>query len=241
MTTPWLFLDFDNTLMGTEQYALPSLIERFNRLYQHELDHLLTLQEFKAHFHGQSRETLCQNLSQHFNITVDCQLLYQDREWEMMRAYQKLPHGILMAPHLIETLSTLSSQSFQFALVSNNPIQRAFTAMRYANNGQGATLAQFFETHFFEAGDIQKPKPDVYLRAISQVNANLQNSFAVEDSVTGAKASLAAGLKTIGTTTFSQNPDEHKAKLLEVGCVAVFNNWLEFPALIHSLRAEHAP
>ena len=60
MTTPWLFLDFDNTLMGTEQYALPSLIERFNRLYQHELDHLLTLQEFKAHFHGQSRETLCQ-------------------------------------------------------------------------------------------------------------------------------------------------------------------------------------
>jgi hypothetical protein len=71
MTETWLLLDFDNCQMATEHLALPSLIKRFNELYGSQIDSDLTYKEFKRHFLGQARESLCINLSKHFGIEVD--------------------------------------------------------------------------------------------------------------------------------------------------------------------------
>lgn len=232
MKKKWLFLDFDNTLMATEQFAVPSLIAQFNALYENQIEHPLTYDEFKRHFHGQARESLCENLSRHFQIDVKFSQLYDQREWRIMQHLQSLPEGVPMAEHLIETLNHLESQAMSFALVSNNPIQRALAAMRYANNQKGNELARFFGTHFFEAGEVQKPKPDVYLRALQQVSASPGSSYAVEDSLTGATAAIKAGLTTFGFTGFADDPNEMKNKLLEVGCEATFHSWREFPGLL---------
>ncbi|MGD9591191.1 MAG: HAD family hydrolase [Candidatus Berkiella sp.] len=236
MLNTFLFIDFDNTLMATEQYAVPSLIARFNALYQHFLPKPLTYEEFKKHFHGQARETLCKNLSSHFNIDVDYKALYEKREWRIMQHYQQLPQGVEMAPYALETLQHFSEQGATLALVSNNPIQRALTAMRFAQNKQGDKLASLFKTNFFEAGDVQKPNPDVYLQAMQQVGATPENSFAFEDSITGATAAIKAGLKTFGYTGFADNPESLKEKLLATGCVAVFHSWEAVPELIAQFK-----
>lgn len=228
----WLLLDFDNTLMATEQFAIPSLIARFNLLYAHQLNHTLTEEEFTRHFHGQARKTLCENLSRYFNFPIEYRQLYEQREWHMMQHLQSLPHGVPMADGLIETLQTLVTQSFRFALVSNNPVQRAFAAMRYAHNGQGHTLAQLFETHFFEAGDSQKPLPDVYLHALTQLQAPLELCYAVEDSITGATAAINAGLPTFGFTGFARDPLLQHKQLLDAGCIQTFHHWSELCTLI---------
>lgn len=225
----WLFLDFDNTLMATEQYAVPSLIARFNTLYSAQIKEPLTLEIFKAHFHGQARENLCLNLSNYFEIEVDYPTLYDAREWRMMQHLQQLPDGVAMAPNLMEVLTSFSSQNIGLALVSNNPIQRALTAMRFAQNKQGDALAALFGTRFFEAGEVQKPKPDVYLRAMAQVDANVKHSYAVEDSVTGTASAVAAGLTTFGFVGFADNQNETRDKLFKAGCIAVFNDWQIFP------------
>jgi HAD superfamily hydrolase (TIGR01509 family) len=228
----WLFLDFDNTLMATEQYALPSLIARFNTLYAKQAGKELTLTDFKHYFHGQARETLCDNLSQHFQITVDYQALYDAREWRIMQHLQQLTEGVPMAPHLIETLQDLIKQGAILSLVSNNPVQRALCAMRFASNQQGEVLAGLFGTRYFEAGEVQKPKPDVYLRAMSQLAAEPTRSFAVEDSLTGASAALAAGLTTFAFTGFADNPNELAKSLLQMGCADVVTDWRELPTLL---------
>lgn len=228
----WLFLDFDNTLMATEQYAVPSLIARFNALYAKAAGRELTLNEFKQYFHGQARETLCRHLSQHFKIEVDYQLLYDARESRIMQHLKELPEGVEMSAHLIETLCALQKKGAILSLVSNNPIQRALCAMRFAHNKQGDTLANFFGTRFFEAGEIQKPLPDVYLRAMKQVDAEPAKSFAVEDSVTGAKAAVAAGLTTFAFTGFADNKDELARQLIAVGCQAAFSDWQDLPQLL---------
>ena len=232
MQTCWLFIDFDNTLMATEQYAVPSLIARFNALYAKAAGRELTLKEFKEYFHGQAREMLCHNLSQHFQIEVDYQQLYDAREARIMQHLKALPEGIEMAPHLIETLTTLRKQGAILSLVSNNPIQRALCAMRFASNQQGDALAGFFGTRYFEAGDMQKPLPDVYLRAMKQVDAEPERSFAVEDSVTGAKAAVAAGLTTFAFTGFAENKEELAKKLIAVGCQGAFSDWQSLPQLL---------
>ncbi len=104
--------------------------------------------------------------------------------------------GVEMADQLVETLEALQKVGFRFAFVSNNPIERGLAAMRYATNGKGDRLARFFGTAFFEAGDIQKPKPDVYLRAMEQLDVSPQMCIAVEDSATGASAAVSAGTDT---------------------------------------------
>jgi len=226
----FLFTDFDNTLMATEQFAVPSLIARFNALYESRIGAALTFEDFKKHFHGQAREVLCANLSRHFGITVDCPLLYERREERMMEHLKSVPGGIPMAPNLIEALEALRAAGVVLSFVSNNPIQRALAAMRYADNGKGDCLAGFFGTRWFEAGSVQKPDPDVYLRAMDQTGATPEQSIAVEDSVSGAEAALAAGLVTYAFTGFSDAATGDV--LVKLGCKAAFDDWKDFPTFI---------
>lgn len=231
MTPTWLLLDFDNCQMATEHLAVPSLIKRFNELYATQIKHELTFEEFKQHFHGQARETLCANLSKHFAIKVDYLTLYEAREWRMMQMLQTTK--VEMADNLVETLEALQQQGYKFAFVSNNPIQRALAAMRYATNSQGDRLARIFGTAFFEAGDIQKPNPDVYLRAMEQLGTSAQNCFAVEDSPSGVSAAVGAGIITFGFLAFADEPQEMAKKLEEKGATTSFSHWQEFPALLN--------
>lgn len=226
----WLFIDFDNTMMGTEFLAIPTLVERFNQLYGAQIAHLLTTEEFCEYFGGQARQSLCQNLSKHFGIEVIYADLYDNREWLMMQALKSTP--VQMAPGLIETLSALRARGVKLAFVSNNPIMRAFAAMRSATNGQGEVLAALFGTAYFEAGDMQKPLPDVYLRALEQVGADVALSYAVEDSVSGVKAAVAAGLKTFGYTGFGSDAIKAQDRLIKAGAHACFSDWGEFLSML---------
>jgi len=226
----WLFLDFDNTLMGTEELVLPSLIKRFNDLYAAQAGRELTLEEFYEHFQGQTRETLCANMSAHFNIHVDYALLFANRDSFVMSYLQET--GVGMAPNLIETFTQLQEQGVRFAFTSNAAIQRGLAGMRYATNGKGEELARFFGTNFFESGAIQKPDPDIYLRAIAQTEADPKRAFAVEDSPTGARSALAAGLKTFGFLGYAEHPELRERELLNLGVTACFADWKDFPALL---------
>lgn len=232
MKTRWLFCDFDNTLMDTESHSLPLLISQFNRVYQTQMDKPLTLDVFQAHFHGLSGQHLCAQMSTYFKFTVEQPALFEGREQIMQSHYQSLPSGVRMAPGVIEALTHCKAQGVTLALVTNNPLQRAFAAMRFADNRQGATLAKLFEGNFFEANPIQKPEPDVYLRAIAQLKADPQQSFAIEDSPTGVKAACAAGLPTLGYLGLNPEPKATQARLIDTGCKTTFQDWAELPDTI---------
>ena len=229
-STRWLLLDFDNCQMETEKVALPSLIERINLLYGDQLPEPLTLKAFQDNFHGLAREGLCEKISEYFGIHVDYPTLFKDREWNMLQYLQKV--GVTMAPNLVETLEALEKEGYRFAFVSNNNIQRGLAAMRYATNGQGDRLARLFGTAFFEAGDRQKPLPDIYLRAMAQLGTSPEYCFAVEDSVTGVTSACAAGLRTFGFPHFAEDPAAAAQKLTAAGVVACFSDWAELPGLL---------
>lgn len=228
-SSPWLIVDFDNTLMGTEALAMPSLIARFNHLYVEQIGHAVTMDEFFEHFQGMAREALCAAMSRHYKIDVSYPLLFAKREESVTAYFREV--GVPMAPHLIKAFTELKDRGVKFAFASNNMIQRCLSAMRFASNGRGEELAAFFGTHYFEAGNVQKPDPDVYLRAINFCGTTAENAAAVEDSPTGAKAAIAAGLKTFGFVGYAEHPEKRTQELLALGCVACFKDWAEFPAL----------
>lgn len=223
--------------MATEHLAVPSLIARFNELYGTRLQDLgkpvLTEALFKEHFHGLAREGLCKALTAFYQYDIAFDLLYENREWRMLSLLQK--NGVEMAAGVLETLQAFAQADFGLALVTNNPLQRALSAMRYATNGKGKELAACFGTDMFEAQNLQKPSPDVYLRAIDLLAADRGSSLCVEDSVTGVKAAVAAGLKCFGFTGFSHDKHALSHRLRENGAVACFDDWRHFgPAYIET-------
>ncbi|WP_129591977.1 HAD family hydrolase, partial [Holospora curviuscula] len=191
----WIFLDFDNTLMGTECLTTASLVNRFNAIYGTYIKHPLTCQCFEVRFQGKTRQSLCESLSDYFNIYVDYEVLYESRAQDVVTAFRE--NLVEMAPDVIETLNE-AHKYYELALVTNSTLHQIFSAMRWASNGRGSELAQLFGTSFFESGTIPKPKPDVYLYAMHQLNATPQQCIAVEDSIPGASAAISAGIKTFG-------------------------------------------
>ncbi len=65
--------------------------------------------------------------------------------------------------------------------------------------------------------DHPKPAPDVYLRAAELLGVDPEQCVAVEDTPIGARAALAAGMRTVAVV----RREEDRAALLETGAVVV--------------------
>jgi len=76
----------------------------------------------------------------------------------------------------------------------------------------------FKDDHIFSAYDIQvwKPKPDLYLGIAELFNLKAENCIVVEDSVSGASAAQAAGMKCYGYAR-----DTKANEFLKVGAIPI--------------------
>ncbi|GMH09257.1 hypothetical protein Nepgr_011098 [Nepenthes gracilis] len=67
-------------------------------------------------------------------------------------------------------------------------------------------LSEFFQAIIVGSEcERAKPHPDPYLKALEVLNASKDHTFVLEDSVSGIKAGVAAGMPVIGLTT--RNPE----------------------------------
>ena len=67
-----------------------------------------------------------------------------------------------------------------------------------------------------------KPDPEIFLKSLEKSGAKAVNSLVFEDSGGGIRAALAAGIPVIGIAT-----SHSKKELLEMGCIASFENFHE--------------
>ncbi|MCU1586891.1 MAG: HAD-superfamily hydrolase, subfamily variant 3 [Frankiales bacterium] len=79
-----------------------------------------------------------------------------------------------------------------------------------------------------------KPDPAVYLFALDDLHLKADDAVAVEDSVPGAQAALAAGIRTVGNLQFV--PEAERAararELHDLGVVDVVESWAELEQLL---------
>jgi HAD superfamily hydrolase (TIGR01509 family) len=75
-----------------------------------------------------------------------------------------------------------------------------------------------------------KPFPDPYLKALEKVGVSPENAFAIEDSPSGLKAAVSAGLPVVGITT--GNPG---SALLDAGASFLIKDYND-PALWEQLK-----
>ncbi len=72
-----------------------------------------------------------------------------------------------------------------------------------------------------------KPHPDLFLLAAERLAVEAKSCLVIEDSASGIKAAVAAGMTAVGLCAASHIRDGHHLKLRAAGATYVVNSWGE--------------
>ena len=146
-------------------------------------------------------------------LSLDCKNRYD------LRVEQGLP----LKSGAIELLQELSARGVPLAIATSTRRERALIKLERCG------LHDFFEV-VVTSSDVAHPKPaaDIYLLAASRLGVSPENCMALEDSETGVRAAVAAGMAVI------QVPDLVPASELTRSLAQVVASLHEARPLLHS-------
>ena len=119
------------------------------------------------------------------------------------------------------------------AVVSNSSLWQVKKAVKHIE------MEDIFSGNFFSSEMVPNPKPwpDIYLYAAKTLEVSPEKCLVVEDSKSGVKSAVEAGMTVIGFTAASHILDGHAENLLELGASHVASSPEELKALINKLTA----
>lgn len=185
MNVQLIIFDCDGVLVDSEHISSRVMSEIFV-----ELGLNLSPDEVFENLRGGSMKNTIQFVKDHLgeDFDFDLEAAYRQRSFD---AYQNEMTAI-------EGVESLLKQLKIRACVGSNGPQHKIKL-----NLDITGLRQYFnDENIFSAYDIQvwKPKPDLYLGIADRFNIPPQNCVVVEDSLSGAKAAQAAGIRCYGYT-----------------------------------------
>jgi HAD superfamily hydrolase (TIGR01509 family) len=91
-----------------------------------------------------------------------------------------------------------------------------------------------FAPHVFSAEQVErgKPAPDLFLHAAARMQCLPARCLVIEDSISGVRGAVAAGMRVWGFIGGGHCGDGHDARLRDAGAERVFRDMTELPALL---------
>lgn len=138
------------------------------------------------------------------------------------QSYAVLREQVELIPGVIEMLDRCDAAGLAYAVGSNGRSDK----MQITLGRTG--LLDRFEGRMFSAQEVGQPKPapDVYLFAANALSLSPEDCVVIEDSATGVKAAIAAGMRC-----FAYVPDGDGRKQAAAGAT-VFRDMAELPDLL---------
>ena len=130
-------------------------------------------------------------------------------------------------------LQALSDIWLPMAVASNSSHARVPAALK--QTGLSALFGE--RIHTPDIVGHPKPHPAVYLAAAASFGVAPGNCIAIEDSVTGATAAVAAGMCVLGFTGGGHVSAGQEKRLIAAGVHATFDDMRQLPALIQRFQA----
>jgi len=143
---------------------------------------------------------------------------------EVSEIIDKVEEEVAKEVKLIDGVSQLLNiLQVEKSVVSNSSVRTVEHALRITG------IYDHFSGGIFSSEHVKNPKPapDVYQYAIKTLACNISEIIVIEDSISGARAALAAGLRVFGFTGGSHILPDHRQKLLDLGADEVFGNMHE--------------
>jgi len=215
-----VLFDHDGTVVDSETIALESawrltnqVAREFAGAQHYELD------EFVKSFAGKPYREILKKIYADSVTTLnerDIDFLVAEEE---KRAIERLSVEAKATEGTPEVLSYLRDDGFEYALVSNSSLQRLSACLTAATLTDYFPSEQIFSAHDSLPVPRPKPLPDIYLHAVKCLDTNVSDCVAVEDSLSGVKAAVAAGIGQIigyvGGTHINEDERRSRADALQ--------------------------
>lgn len=215
-----VLFDHDGTVVDSETIALESawrltseVAHEFAGAYVYELD------DFVKSFAGKPYREILKKIYADSLTTLNERDIDRLVAEEEKRAIERLSVEAKATEGTPKVLSYLRDGGLEYALVSNSSLQRLSACLT------SAALTDYFPSEqIFSAQDslpVRRPKPlpDIYLHAARCLEAEVSDCVAVEDSISGVRAAVAAGIGQIigyvGGTHVSDDERRSRADALQ--------------------------
>lgn len=142
------------------------------------------------------------------------------------RMYAMLAEGTALIPGILNVLDALDRAGIPYAVGSNGPPEKMQISL-----GQHGLIPRFRAVLSGQALGNPKPAPDVYLAAAAACGVRPADCVVIEDSPSGARAALAAGIPCLGFA--AHGPDTPPARGLVALGIPLFQSMADLPALLH--------
>lgn len=234
-----LAFDLDGTLADTESLSLIDLFA----LLQETFDIPMTVDHWwEAGYHGMSGEPLMAKLNAEYGKGLEWKTFFPIRSARLPRVFGQ---GIPAAPGMLQALKAAAVAGHQMCVCSNSDPQRVALSLTQitGQHSAGLFLDKMFDGHTFSANNPHdpahslkpKPAPDVYQTASIFYGVDPAQCVAVEDSVIGVQAAVAAGFRCIGYTGLSKHPNHATDTLQAAGATVLMNHWDDFMPTLNTL------
>lgn len=222
MRFEYLFSDCDGVIIDSEIVAA-SVMAR----YISSFGIPITVEEYLSRYAGQTFSGIMTKLSKEHGFDLPENYITQitDQYKEAAKTEDKPIKGTKEAYEAIDLPKAIISNSYKEQI--NHAVD--FTGLRgeFGNRVYSGV----------ESVDNPKPAPDVYLFAAKDLGVDPSKVVVIEDSVSGVKSGLAAGMYVIGFIGASHLTNNHEHTLKTLGVENVIQDMSELPALIERLNA----
>jgi HAD superfamily hydrolase (TIGR01509 family) len=213
MTPQAVIFDCDGVVMDSEGMAFDLLAEQLAQ-YGHPMSHT------------QMREMFLGGTMRGFWTVARATGVALPDDWveaQYARMFARLAEGTPLVPGILTVLDALDAAGIPYAMGSNGPLRKMEITM-----GQHPGLRERFGGHIYSAQTLNAPKPapDVYLHAAAALGVAPAGCVVIEDSVSGAQAAVAAGMRCYGFAA-----EDDGAALAAAGAL-VFHAMADLPGLL---------
>src|SRR4028118_879850 len=215
-----VLFDHDGTVVDSETIALKSAWRLTNEVAREfpGAQHY-ELEDFVKSFAGKPYREILKKIYPDSLTTINERDIDRLVAQEEKRAIERLSVEAKATEGTPEVLSYLRDDGFEYALVSNSSLQRLSACLGAAALTDYFPSEQIFSAHDSLPVARSKPLPDIYLHAVKCLDAEVSDCVAVEDSLSGVRAAVAAGIGKIigyvGGTHISEDERRSRADALQ--------------------------
>src|SRR4028118_952166 len=215
-----VLFDHDGTVVDSETIALKSAWKLTNEVAlefsgaQH-----YELEDFVRSFAGKPYREILKKIYPDSSTTINERDIDRLVAEEENRAIERLSVEAKATEGTPQVLSYLRDGGFEYALVSNSSLQRLSACLTATALSNYFSSEQIFSAHDSLPVARPKPLPDIYLHAVKCLEVEVSDCVAVEDSISGVRAAVAAGIGEIigyvGGTHISDDERTSRADALQ--------------------------